>query len=113
MPRERKGVRPEPPGGEPPEAWLPETAQRRDTVYAAAVQKAGSAELARERELDSDEIYEAAHKYQVPGNAPLSIAATLAKRDPPHAMTLPGFAISRWPVYVAGRPIVVNQSFTE
>ena len=64
-----------------------------------------------DRAIADEEVVAAADKYKVPGAAPAWIAASLRTRDTEHQMTLPGFALSRWWMYVAGRPVVATFFF--
>ena len=87
------------PEADPPEEWVPQTAARRDelrVVHGRNFQSGRST-----RSLSDEGIVEAAAKYQIPDDAPAWVAAATATRDTEHLMTLPGFALSRWWMYVA------------
>ena len=94
----RKGVRQEPEGGDDPATWVPQHAARRDEAFGSG---ASGSSMPQPRSFDvrrsqaGQELVEAAAKYNLPDDAPASLANSLAQRDTGHASTLPGFAVTR------------------
>ena len=105
----RGGRKPLPPAPQPRESWVPQTAARRDICRFPYGADDDEPE-ARTRPLTDAEIIEAAEKYRLPDNTPVWVAESMTKRDMAHQMTLPGFAITRWHMYHAKRPVVVASS---